>query len=150
MKKIVLYILVLFVMVAVASPFLMFTYWMYGNPDVDFRSSDSNWADSEVRFKGRQFEDIVFLFELYKLDCDAPTAKLVRTTPIRWYNLLAWPSYLRDIKWNVSYREGGPAISGYYEPSCMHGSSHEQDERAEKKASEYIHHLREGGSDANP
>ena len=29
---------------------------LFGNPDVSYRSSDGNWADSEVGFKGGRFE----------------------------------------------------------------------------------------------
>ncbi len=57
--------------------------------DVAFQSSDGNWADREVLSKGRKFEQIVVLFELYKLKCNAPNAQLQRVTrkPLsKWFN----------------------------------------------------------------
>ena len=72
-------------------------------PDCSFESSDTNWWDREVQIKGLRFDDVVTTFELYKLRCDAPTVKLVRTTRKNPLNILAWLSYLRDEKWKVEY-----------------------------------------------
>ena len=89
---------------------------MLSNPDAHFRSSDSNWADAEYHGKGRTLDIIVGNFELYKLRCDAPSATLVRTTPMSWVNVFAWPSYLTNPKWSIPYAPANPAI-GYYFPA---------------------------------
>jgi hypothetical protein len=72
-------------------------------PDCFYESSDGNWWDNEVGIKGRGFDDMVTLFELYKLRCDVPTVKLVRTTRKNPLNVLAWHNYLTDEKWKIEY-----------------------------------------------
>jgi hypothetical protein len=72
-------------------------------PDCSYESTDGEWGDREVQTKGRGFDNMLTLFELYKLRCDAPAAKLVRTTRKNPLNILAWRSYLRDEKWKVEY-----------------------------------------------
>src|SRR5262249_16938674 len=79
--------------------------------------SDAQWADSEIQFKSRKFDTIVFNFERYKLSCSAPPATLVRTTPIIWINVFAWPSYLKDQKWRVPYAKAVAEIGDYYPPA---------------------------------
>lgn len=94
---------------------------LFGDPDVDFRSSDSQWADSEIQSKGRTFEIVVANFEAYRLMCEAPTAKLVRTTETFWINIFALPSYLTDKKWQVPYAAEDPEIETYYPPASDAG-----------------------------
>jgi len=48
--------------------------------DLAFQSSDNGWADSEVQFKGRDFDSILSLFAGYKSRCERPDAVLQRTT----------------------------------------------------------------------
>jgi hypothetical protein len=91
-------ILVLF-FVVFFHPLIYALIW----PDCSYESSDTNWWDHEIQIKGRGFDDMVTLFELYKLRCDAPTVKLVRTTRKNPLNILAWRSYLGDEKWKVEY-----------------------------------------------
>lgn len=61
---------------------LVFGCLAFHNPDVTLRSSDGRWADSEVGFKGRNFDDLVFYFEGYKLKCHASKASLTRATVV--------------------------------------------------------------------
>jgi|SRR5262245_44198609 len=72
-------------------------------PDCSYESSDGKWWDHEIGIKGRGFDDMVTLFELYKLRCDVPTVKLVRTTRKNPLNVLAWHNYLTDEKWKIEY-----------------------------------------------
>jgi hypothetical protein len=94
--------------------FLVLGYLAYNNPSASFRSSDNQWADSEVVFKGRQFDNaIVPEFESYKLQCSAPKAKLIRTTKQQWVDIFAWPSYFTNPKWRVPYGEPNEALGDY-------------------------------------
>jgi hypothetical protein len=72
-------------------------------PDCSYESSDGRWRDQEIQIKGRDFEDMIYFFELYKLRCDASTAKLVRTTRKYPINVFAWRNYLNDDKWKIGY-----------------------------------------------
>jgi hypothetical protein len=91
-------------------------YLCWNNPSVSFRSSDGKWADSEVVFKGRTFQDVIVPeFERYKASCSAPKAKLLRTDPVIWYDVFAWPSYLTNPKWRVPYTAPNPALDAYHE-----------------------------------
>jgi len=90
--------------------------WRFGAIDVAFESSESNWADQEVLFKGRDFEGILGLFEKYKASCGLPNATLYRTTEPTWYNVFGWWSYWHDAKWKVPYQ--APRMTGYFEPAC--------------------------------
>ena len=90
--------------------------WSFGARDVSFESSEGDWADSEVLFKGRDYEMILALFEKYKSSCGRPNATLFRITEQNWYNVIAWWSYIHDAKWTVPY--GPPRRKSYYEPPC--------------------------------
>lgn len=102
------------IIVGTLAIYVLVCYILVGNPDASFRSSDSNWADSEYQIKGRDFDDIVFLFEGYKIKCTAPTANLVRTTPKNLFNVFAWPGYLIRKKWSVPYEPEDPQIGTHY------------------------------------
>ena len=83
--------------------------------NVLFQSSDGNWADRENLSKGRAFFAVVFLFESYKIKCNAVTT-LQRTTkrPTRgqWSH---WFNDYSDPKWKISYNEPYPhTASGNY------------------------------------
>lgn len=79
--------------------------WFIYRPAVRFESSDGKWGDRELPWKGRDFEEIVYYFEKYKLRCNALDVTLVRTTPKNLLNIFGWPSYLFDDKWKLEYRE---------------------------------------------
>src|SRR5215471_7564057 len=89
----------LFLFVVFFHPFIYALIW----PSCSYESSDGKWWDHEMEIKGRGFDDMVTLFELYKFRCDVPTVKLVRTTRKNPFNVLAWHSYLTDDKWKVEY-----------------------------------------------
>ena len=130
------------ILVAIAVVLLV-GYWQFGNPDAIFRSSDGKWADSEVRFKGRDFKTIVWYFEAYKLSCAAPHATLVRATPQYRYDVFAWPSYYSDPKWRVPFSDAHPEIGDYYPPvsvaSCSNrGVSDDVYKAANANAAKYI------------
>src|SRR5262245_35982875 len=86
-------------------------------PDCSYESSDGKWWDQEVGIKGRGFDDMVYYFELYKLRCDVPTVKLVRTTRKNPFNVLAWHNYLTDEKWKIEY--GAPSSKSESNSSFM-------------------------------
>jgi hypothetical protein len=89
--------------------------WFFYRPAVEFESSDGKWGDHESLLKGRDFEEIVYYFEKYKLRCNAPEVTMVRTTPKNLLNIFGWPSYLFDEKWKLEYREHPTDFSkGYY------------------------------------
>lgn len=123
----------------------VFGYFLFGNTDVDFRSSDGKWADGEVQFKGRNFDLIVFNFETYKLNCHAPQATLVRVTPQYWINIYAWPSYLSDKKWRVPFSDAHPEIGNNYPPpgeqNCAYGLSKGDDKKVQANADRYLRQL---------
>src|ERR1700690_1203290 len=96
-------------------------YFLFGNPDITLRSSDGKWADNEIQFKGRHFEDLVWNFEGYKLKCVAPGAVLLRATPEYWFNIFAWPSYLSNRKWRPPYSDAHSEIGSYYPPDNVTG-----------------------------
>src|SRR5215813_4927238 len=77
--------------------------WFFFRLSVEFESSDSKWGDSED-LKGRDFEDIVYYFEKYKLRYNVPEVPMVRTTPKNLLNIFRWPSYLFNDKWKLEYR----------------------------------------------
>jgi hypothetical protein len=106
-------------------PLLLVMYWLLGNPNASFRSSDSNWASHEILWKGLDFERMAFGFEGYRIKCQADSAQLVRTTKMLWWNVFAWPSYMTDPKWNVPYGEPDERI-GSNSPRGFSGfSSHD-------------------------
>jgi hypothetical protein len=98
-RKLLLIIIGLFLIAVAYHPYIYMLIW----PDCSYESSDGKWHDRELQLKGRGFDDIVALFELYKLRCDAPTVNLVRTTRKIPLNIFAWHNYLRDEKWKIEY-----------------------------------------------
>jgi hypothetical protein len=89
---------------------------------VKFQSSDGEWADSEILTKGRRFEDIATLFELYRSKCNS-AASLQRTTRRpSWFTFEHWFNDYSEPKWLVPYAEGLPkTASGHYpEASANH------------------------------
>lgn len=115
-------------------------YFLYSSPDVSFRSSDGVWQDGEVQFKGRTFEAVVIYFEGYKLRCATPSATIVRTTPVNWANVFAWPSYWTDKKWKVPW---GPKIQLVSDPApcTLGGWAPGVLELAELNAKRYLENL---------
>jgi hypothetical protein len=86
--------------------------WFIYRPSVAFESSDGKWGDHELLLKGRDFHEITYYFEKYKLRCNAPSVTLIRTTPKNLLNIFAWPSYLFDEKWKLKYREPSNSFQG--------------------------------------
>jgi hypothetical protein len=74
-------------------------------PFVAFESSDGKWLDHENLIKGRDFREIVYYFEKYRLRCNASAVTMIRTTPKNPMNIFGWPSYLFDEKWKLEYRK---------------------------------------------
>jgi hypothetical protein len=119
---------------------LIFGYFLFSSPDAIFRSSDGQWADSEVQFKGRDFRTVVVYFEAYKIMCNAPKAVLLRATPQEWFNFFAWPSYLRNKKWRVPFSDKHPELGDYFEPPCEQGGDAAWTQ-AEQSADRYLNQL---------
>ena len=104
--------------------FVLLFIWIFANPEtnVRFQSSDGQWHDQEVLFKGREFESIVVYFELYKLKCDRPDAKLQRVTTKPGTNELAyWFDDYDDPKWRVPLAEKLPEPP-YNKENCLYQS----------------------------
>ena len=96
---------------------------IFSGTNVSFQSSDGNWADREIKFKGREFEEIAELFQMYKKRCNAPDATLERTTPspVRdlpgsWFNDYSRP------KWQVPYHAPRRTEPIYY-PRCYYNGA---------------------------
>lgn len=112
---------VIFVAIIVAAPPLLF-FWFIGSfngSDVAFQSSDGQWADSEVQFKGRDFSAVAYRFEAHRIRCSAPEAMLQRITPRpSWYQWDNWFNNYSEPKWQVPYHEPYPhTASGHYRPA---------------------------------
>jgi hypothetical protein len=88
--------------------------WFIYRPAVRFESADGKWGDRELPWKGRDFEEIVYYFEKYRLRCNAPEVAMVRTTPKNLLNIFGWPSYLFDDKWKLDYIEPRDFPGGFY------------------------------------
>ena len=104
--------------------------------NVAFQSSDGEWADSEVLYKGRDFEGILFRFELYRTKC-SPQAKLQRTTPKpNWYEYNSWFNDYSSPKWYVPYRSALPNAKSddYPNLSIKHCANHGYSEEEENAA----------------
>jgi hypothetical protein len=78
--------------------------WFIYRPAVRFESSDGKWGDRELPIKDRDFHEIVYYFEKYKLRCNAPEVSMIRTTPKSLLNIFGWPSYIFNEKWKLEYR----------------------------------------------
>ncbi|MCV2419414.1 hypothetical protein [Paucibacter sp. DJ2R-2] len=74
---------------------------LLGRVDVTFESSAGQWADSEILYKGVDFE---LIERRFRAACPKTSASLVRTTAFNWYNPFAWPSWYTDPKWRVPYQ----------------------------------------------
>lgn len=72
-----------------------------GRVDVAFESSSGQWADSEMLYKGVDFE---LIERRFRSECPKTSASLVRTTAFNGYNPFAWPSWFTDPKWRVPYQ----------------------------------------------
>ncbi|MDD5364368.1 MAG: hypothetical protein PHR30_03450 [Gallionellaceae bacterium] len=93
-------------------------YSTVGSIDVSFESSKGDWADSEILLKGRDFNQIVQMFSEYQNKCAAKDAIMFRTTPINWYNVVAWWSFTHDTKWKVPFKETTTPPGHYVRPPC--------------------------------
>lgn len=101
-----------------------FSFHTFGPPktNVSFQTDDGEWADREVLFKGRDFESMVFSYEVYKIVCDKPNAILQRTTrKPQFWNLEWWFDDFNHPKWAVSYAQQHKNFRGeyYYPPVSM-------------------------------
>jgi hypothetical protein len=105
-------------MIVVAILILIVLYLIgrfFSGPSIEVESSDGKWGDSESPLKGRDFEEIIYYFEKYKMRCNVPEVTMVRTTPKNLLNIFGWPSYLFNDKWKLEYREHPTDFSkGYY------------------------------------
>ena len=122
---------------------------------VKFQSSDGEWAESEVLMKGRRFEDVAMLFELYRSRCNS-AASLQRTTgQPAWFTFQHWFNNYSEPKWLVSYAEGLPnTASGHYpEGSANHcanrPASREELMAAEERARSFVADLAQQGAAAD-
>lgn len=95
---------------------LLFAGWFTGKfagTDVEFQSSDGEWARPELRFKGEDFEYVVTNFEWYRSQC-SPTATLQRTTVSpNWRDWDYWFNDYSQPKWKVGYAVKKHASSRY-------------------------------------
>ena len=107
--------------------------------DVAFASSDGGWEDDEILFKGRGFEDLVFLFELYKLKCNASGSSLERLTPYpNPWTYQFWFTNPFAKKWRVPFRAGARPSS----QSCAEDRSTSDDDLiAKHNAHRYLESL---------
>ena len=118
--------------------------------NVAFQSSDGKWANREVLMKGHEFEQIAFLFEVYKIECEAPSVTLQRITPKPpWYSPRHYYNNYQEPKWLAPYAEAYEHIksaSSFKHPSrdqCVNkGQSQEEIwSEAKKRAKSYISKL---------
>ena len=127
---------------------LNFIFCSHGT-DLVFVSSDGKWFDREVQFKGRNFETVVYFFEVYKIECNTKNVKLERLeTENEWYSFSSLFDKSTDIKWKVPLSSNAThAISGlplqHFEPSnCYRNSITKQQESAARLAAkEYLESL---------
>jgi hypothetical protein len=116
--------------------------------NVAFQSSDGKWASREVLMKGHTFEHIVFLFELYRIECNAQDSMLQRITPKPpCYSPRHYYNNYQEPKWLVPYVKADERTeSGRQPPSSSDhcgngGNSNEIWEKARKRAKSYISKL---------
>ena len=134
----------------------LLAFWGFGiyvfeskGTDVAYQTSDGTWADNEVLFNGRNFEGIVFGYELYTIACKAPDVQLQRITEKPNFLTVSW--WFDDFdapKWKVPKADHHPNLAGkfYYRPKekehCSNQPvSKEHLAHARKKATEYINGL---------
>jgi hypothetical protein len=111
--------------------------------DVAVRSSDGHWSDSEVLIKGRRFDDLVFLFELYRINCNAPAATLQRTSPWpRPWSREWWFDTRFERKWRVPFVADDRANTTVVSSDCSPGSSTaDSDQLAHLRAKAFLQSL---------
>lgn len=134
----------------------LLSFWGFGiyvfeskGTDVSFQSSDGNWADNEVLFKGRTFESIAALFELYKIRCNAPNASLQRVTgKPSIFTASRWFDNYEAKKWQVPLAPRHDSLNGasYYPKASMEhcyntGATENELAIAIARANEYISSL---------
>ena len=114
--------------------------------NVSFRTSDGRWTDKEKLSKGYDFKDVVVNYELYKIICNAPKAKLLRVTRRSNRSLSNMFDDRSDPKWRVPAVPNKPVsfkafytVDGKRAGSCFEkGGSPEQVALAKTRASRYI------------
>ena len=90
-----------------------FFIYDYGGINVSFQSSNGEWADGEVIFKGRNFESVLFFFEKYKSKCNKPEVILQRTTKKpTMFRLAYWIHGVEEPKWEIPYSNPHPNLKG--------------------------------------
>ena len=116
--------------------------------NVAYQSSDGKWTNREVLMKGHEFEQIVFLFEVYKIECEAPNTTLQRITPKPpWYSPRHYYNNYQDPKWLVPYMDANQVTkSGRQLPAssdhCANGGNPDEIWReARKSAKSYVSNL---------
>ena len=117
--------------------------------DVAYQTSDGSWADNEVLFKGRNFEGIVFSYELYKIACNVPDVELQRITKKpNFFTVSRWFDDFDAPKWKVPRAKHHPNLEGKYyfrskeKDRCSNRPvSKERLAQAEEQATVYINGL---------
>ena len=90
-----------------------FFIYDYGGIKVSFQSSDGEWADGEVIFKGRNFETALHVFEKYKSKCNKPEVTLQRTTKEPTiFRLSYWIHGVEGPIWEIPYSTPHPNLKG--------------------------------------
>lgn len=140
MRKFISYIILLIAFLSVIGLVILVSYPFVliegRGTDVAFQSSDGNWSDSEVLFKGRDFDSVVIYFELYKITCNAPDARLQRITDKPNISSISWWFDDFDLpKWKVPLAVEYPESSSRCEKRAIQESEHEL---ANQRATEYI------------
>ncbi|MEW6993139.1 hypothetical protein AADZ84_02585 [Colwelliaceae bacterium MEBiC 14330] len=124
--------------------------WIFfsSGTDVKYQSSDYGWADSEMLWKGRDFDSIVFYFHLYKEKCHKPNVVLQRLTDRpNWFEPEHWFNNYRDPKWQVPLAKGDENTNlGYYPRAftkhCYNSSSSQElIEKVEKQSNDFVRRL---------
>jgi len=117
LRKAVISLIAIACMSVLAVGYLAWLVGAFSGTNIAFQSSDGEWADSEVVFKGRDYEYIRESFEIYRANC-SPTSVLQRTTlKPKWYALDHWFNDYSSPKWQVPYAPALPnAVDGYYPP----------------------------------
>ncbi len=149
MKRALKWILGLIVLGALIFWGLVIYMFESQGTDVAYQTSDGKWADNEVLFKGRNFDGIVFSYELYKIVCDVPNVKLERITDKpNIFTVSWWFDDFDSPKWKVAKANRHPNLEGesYFRPKdkahCFYQVvSKENMEKARKRSAEFINGL---------
>jgi len=107
-------IIIIFLAITVSFTFVMLFHT--DGTNVKFQSSDMNWANSEMLYKAKGLNAIVFHFHFYKLKCDKPDVSLQRITPKpSWYQWEYWFNDYDDLKWQIPLgKVNHKTKTGYY------------------------------------